>query len=74
MLGKLQIPSELGLPYPNWREGQVDAIRWIENNNWLSPEQVISKDGKNFFLKEFNFFLNDLYLGKKTAENLKIPK
>tara|TARA_B100000029_G_scaffold281924_1_gene275941 strand:- start:515 stop:1480 length:966 start_codon:yes stop_codon:yes gene_type:complete len=23
-----------------------------KNNNWLSPEQVISKDGKNFFLKD----------------------
>ena len=38
----MQIPSELGLPYPNWREGQVDAIKWIENNNWLR-----SQDDKN---------------------------
>jgi leucyl-tRNA synthetase len=22
-----------------------------ENNNWLSPEEVISNDGKNYFLK-----------------------
>lgn len=39
-------PSEYGLPYEDWRSGQLEAIDWIQNDGWLfnrddAPVKVI---------------------------------
>jgi Rad3-related DNA helicase len=34
----MQTPNEIGLPYSDWREGQIEAIAWIEKDDWLRSQ------------------------------------
>ena len=33
-------PKELFLPYPSWRDGQFQAIEWLEENDWLRDKEA----------------------------------